>query len=202
MALLPEGPTGFSTATIQPHDTYMSIELNDNTTQTVSVKDPVWDITVGYPDLTVEQGEDIIVFLYSLGGKQTKFEVRLPQYLQPKNGLLAQGSATIAQSQVGNQIVISNSNGLVGADPSPGDMVQLGSSSKVYKILAVDNTVINETTLTVYPNLIVPTGASETIKFNNIEFSVRLRDEKVPAMALGLDGTYKGFTLELREDLG
>lgn len=201
MALLPEGPTGYVIADLQPEDTYMSIELNDNTTQTVSVKDPVWKIRVGFPPLTYSEGQELLTFLYSLKGKQTPFTVRLPQYLEPKNGPISQGTSAIAAGQVGSSLVITNWPGAVGGLPTPGDLFKLGSSNKVYLINSVDTSTPTQITLEIYPNLIVPTGSSETITFNGIEFNVRLADTQVPALSLGLDGSYKPVTLSLKEDL-
>jgi len=201
MATLPTGP-GFTKADLRPEEKYMSSNLNDLTTQTVQVVDPVWLVDVSYPELTISEARELIPFLFGLKGKQTQFEVILPQYKAPRAGSIDASACSVAAGQTGNQLVITDWDlALRTGNPQPGDIFKLSGSKKVYMVQAVDTTVGNQLTITTYPSLITPTLVSDVVEFNNVKISVRLSTEQPPTPSINTRGVYNAMSLSMREDL-
>jgi hypothetical protein len=202
---VPAGP-GFVSQTLLNNTPGMVHPLNSGESVSVKFAGDYWTITLGYPELTIEEGATIFPFLNSLQGGFTNFYVQLPTMANPATGAWGGG----ADSEIfgtGNlsapsstQLAISSWADVSGAnDLLIGDLIMISSMKKIFMIVGKDlqADVMTLTLNTEIPNVALVAAAG--IQPNDIKFRVRMKGN-TPAASLNADGLYAPFTLNLKEN--
>ena len=200
----PTGP-GFVSQSLLPNTPGMVHPLNSGESVSVKFAGDYWNITLGYPQLTVAEGSTIFPFLYSLQGGFTNFYVQLPTMANPTTGAWGAGLHTDVfgagnlTAPLSNQLAISSWSSVSGAnDLSVGDPIKI-SSMKIFLIVGTDlNADVMTLTLSSdIPDTSLLVGAG--VQPNDIRFRVKLKG-KTPSAVLDADGLYAAFSLSLREN--
>ncbi len=193
----PDGP-GFVTQALTDNTPGMVHPLNSGDTVSVKFKGSYWTINIGYPQLTIAEGNKIIPFLYSLQGAFTNFYVSLPNSLYPAAGEFAAGANTQMGDSINKVEVLGRTSGL-----TAGDFIKFTGINKVYFISHVETTV---TSMILTLNCdITDTSAvnagevEEMSEAQPLKFRVRIKG-KTPTLSLNADGLYEAFSIELREN--
>lgn len=190
---------GFDSATLTDNDPVLREELPNGRVSEVRNSAQYWGIEIQYPDMFPDEYAILSSALLNYKRERTTLEVVLPQY----EAFRVSGSTVgvnIAAGQKGSSIILNNINTLVG-EPALGDLFKLSNHSKVYKIVSLDKTGINQWTLGVYPDLFITTTGLEKPVFNGIMFQTKLINGDSFRESITHDGVYTGVSLQLREHI-
>ena len=189
---------GFDKATLIDNDPMIRDELPNGKVNEVKTATQYWGLNISYPVMFPD--EYAVLSSAILEYKRTRgyLDVILPHY----ESYRVRGDANncrIAAGQKGSTLVITNTGSLVG-EPKPGDLFQLTTHPKVYKITSFKN-VAGVWTLNLYPDLLLTTNGSERPRFNGILFQTKLMNGDSFSEEITVDGVYDGVNLVLRESL-
>lgn len=198
---VPAGP-GFISQTLLNNSPGMLHPLNSGGTISVKFSGDYWTITLGYPQLTIQEGSTIFPFLYSLQGGFVNFYVQLPTRKQPVTGIW--DTSTAAKIATGEMTKVSSTSISIplwssrGGDLSAGDFLKLTTGKKIYMVTGRS---LNAGTMTLtLSSDIMSDIATAGLEPNDIKIRVRLKGNS-PAEALSAEGLYEGFNIVLRENI-
>lgn len=189
---------GFTSAPLVDNEPLIQDALPNGRVLEVSTSTQFWSINISYPELYEEEFRILNSTINKAKSTDGVLLVALPQYLNLRVfGDLTQ--TTIAAGQKGSSITIGNTANISGR-PYVGDLFQLSTHNKVYKITSVD--IFGDTmVLGVYPKLAITTTGLEKPKFNDILFHMKLIDRTSFTENLNPDGMYTDVSIQLREAL-
>lgn len=187
---------GFEVANLIDNDPLIRDEMPDGSVLEVKTAAQYWGINIQMPDLLPEEFYFLDAFICEYKRTGSYIEVLLPQY---ENNHVISGSEfmTIPSNQKGSQLTINSISSLIGL-PVAGDLFQLSTSAKVYKITKVVKNS-NNIVLSLYPDLFVTTTGAEKPKFSGILFRTKLMNGDAFSQNITTDGVYTGINLNLRE---
>lgn len=191
---------GFTSAPLVDNEPILQDALPNGKVLEVSSALQYWSTTITYPDLFDEEYRLISSAINAAKAGDGQIQLALPQYLHMRVfGDLS--TISIAAGQTGSSIVLGNTAGITGR-PYVGDLFQLSTHNKVYKITSVSVDSVNNTmTLGLYPKLAIATTASMKPKFNDILFNMKLTNRSTITETLNSDGMYESISYSLREHL-
>jgi len=203
-----KGP-GFKTQQILPNDPGMIHQLNSGAS--IGVRFPggnFWEIELSYGALTIAQAKPLKNFLYSLQGGFKNFYVSLPIEAYPATGQWDTNTGatnSIRTTSLSNSIDIINWDTISagGNNLSPGDLIKLSNSNKIYAITSTNYGTASLGTLTVVLNCDVLNPNSipaASLEGSILKFRVKLVGG-VPAFRLNSNGLYEPITLSLKENI-
>ncbi|QGH45225.1 hypothetical protein [Bacteriophage Eos] len=189
---------GFETAVLIDNDPMIRDELPNGSVLEVKSAAQFYGINITYPDLYPDEYAILSSFILEYKRTRGFIDVLLPHYeVYRVRG--NPSTTTIASGQKGNSIQIGNTGGLTGT-PNPGDLFQLSTHPKVYKITSFQN-VSGVWTLGLYPDLMITTNGSEKPVFTGILFRTKLMNGDSFTEEFTADGVYPGQSLNLRESI-
>lgn len=197
---------------------FMSVGLKDNAVGTrnklntggaiqVSFAGNYWDFMIEYPALTEKEARFIQPLLNYTQAKKKPIYVQLPQYVEPITGPwsgdFAQGQVSLGDTA--DTLLVPNWASR-GGDLSPGDMLKLSNSHKIYQVvtktisdgsggIAAGTGIILLHCDVLEPNK-VPTCALEP---NDIKFRCDLID--IPTFTLMETGFYSAVSVTFEENI-
>lgn len=189
---------GFESAILIDNDPMIRDELPNGSVLEVKSASQFYSMNITYPDLYPDEFAVLSSFILEYKRTRSFIDVMLPHY----EVFRVQGSTagtTIATGQKGNTLQIGNTGSLRGT-PNPGDLIQLTTHPKVYKITSFQNNA-GVWTLGLYPDLMITTNGSEKPIFNGILFRTKLMNGDALQEEFTADGVYVGQALNLRESL-
>lgn len=189
---------GFETADLVDNDPMIRDEMPNGKVLEVKSSAQYWGINITMPDLLPKEFFFLDAFIGEYKRTGGYIDVLLPQY----ENVHVRGGAellTIASGQKGSTVVLGNLSALTGR-PVAGDIFQLSTHPKVYKITKVATTATTMT-LSLYPDLFITTTGAEKPVFNGILFQTKLMNGDAWSQNITNDGVYTGVTLNLREAL-
>lgn len=191
---------GFLSAPLVDNEPLIQDELPNGEVLEVTTSTQFWSINITYPDLLDEEYRLISAAINKAKASDGVIQLALPQYLNLRV-IGPTAPLSIAAGQVGNTLIIKNTNDLKGL-PYVGDLLKLTNSHKVYKITSVDtDTTANTWTLGLYPSIAKVTDGTEKPIFNNILFNMKLINRGTITENLNADGLYENVSINLREAL-
>lgn len=189
---------GFVTADLIDYDPRIRDELPNGRVLEVKSSAQYWGISITLPDLFDKEFRflDSVICEYKRTG--AFLQILLPQY---ENFHVTSGENTtsIAQGQKGSQVKITNLGSLIGR-PVSGDLFQLSTHPKVYKITNVQESG-GVLTLSLYPDLFATTSNNSKPIFNGILFQTKLSSGDSMTQSINSDGMYEGVAFKFREAL-
>ena len=155
--------------------------------------------TLQYPPLTPERAFKLRSFVTSLRGSTNTFTVSIPMFRTPQGTQTADTSVGADVAAGGESVGITGAGAL--ATFSVGDPIQFSNHTKVYLITAdaaADGAGV--ATLTFAPPLLLAvTSATETIKHNNIDFTVYLKG-RLQKLKTGVN-SFTSYELDVEEEI-
>lgn len=189
---------GFKSAPLVDNEPLIQDELPNGQVLEVKTSAQYWSVDITYPELLEDEFRLIDSTIKRAKNSDGVITLALPQYLNLH--VLGNTAATsILAGQTGSKIKIDGIDALQGR-PYVGDLFQLKGETKVYKILHVEATATSWT-LEIYPNLRRPTKTGDKPEFNEILFSMKLKDRSSFTENVTPDGLYTDMGLSLREVL-
>jgi hypothetical protein len=142
----PQGP-GFVSVSLTNNSPGVSHRLNTGGSIGVQFSGDYWSISIGYPELTIAQGDILLPYLYSVSGGFRNFYVAIPGKTIPKTGawnvssaaLRAEGAITLTSPR---ELTIPSWS-TRGGDLSAGDAIKFTNSNKIY--LITSTTLVSNT---------------------------------------------------------
>lgn len=190
---------GFETCTLTDNDPMIRDELPNGSVLEVKSASQFYSIRITYTDLFPEEYRLLSSFLLEYKRTRSYIEVLLPHYEAYRVRGNASGT-NIASNQKGNTITINTAGASLQGEPMPGDLFQLSTHPKVYKVTSFSKAGTNWT-LGLYPDLMITTNGSEKPIFNGILFRTKLMTGDALSEEITADGMYPGQGLTLRESL-
>ena len=189
---------GFETCTLVDNDPMIRDELPNGSVREVKSAAQYYSIQIAYPDLYPDEFAILSSFILEYKRTRSYIDVMLPHYevFRVKGN---PSTTSIASGQKGNSLKISNVGSLLGT-PKAGDLFQLSTHPKVYKITSFQS-ASGVWTLGVYPDLMLTTTGSEKPVFNGILFRTKLASGDSLSEEMTADGMFTGQQLHLRESL-
>jgi len=159
-----------------------------------------WSLELPYPELFYEEYAYLSSFLAEVQRTGGTIDVLLPHYENFRiNGDTS--LCSIPSGQKGSTLLINGISNLTGR-PNIGDLFKLSEGTKVYKITGyVVDTLTDTATLSLYPDLAHTTTGSEKPVFNGVLLTMVLQDDNLPTEDPDVDGLYRGFQINLREQI-
>lgn len=189
---------GFERATLVDNDPIIRDELPNGKVTEVKSASQYWGINISYGDMFPDEYAVLSSALLEYKRTRGYLDVILPHY----ESFRVRGSTAacnIAAGQKASTLVINNTGSLSGT-PNPGDLFQLTTHKKVYKITSFKNES-GKWTLGLYPDLAITTNGSEKPIFNGILFQTKLMNGDSFQEEISVDGVYTNLNLVLRESL-
>ena len=187
---------GFSSCTLTDNDPITRDELPNGEVREVKISAQYFSIEIRYPELLPSEYAVLDSFILESKRTRSYIEVLLPYYESFRiRGNV--GLTTIPSGQNGSTIQINNTGVLVG-EPKLGDLFQLSTHPKVYKITSLTKGA-SSWTLGLYPDLRITTNGSEKPVFTGIKFRTKALNLDSYSSEETADGVFTGLGLSLRE---
>jgi hypothetical protein len=181
--------------------------LNTGSTISVSFKGNYWELSISYPELSIEEANYISPKLSYISNGFKPIYVQLPQFIEPKSGawdlstaaLRAEGAISIKAGTSDTVSVTSWSTR--GGDLDTGDMIKFTNSSKIYQVVDLSVNRYDVASIVLHCDIIEPEKIpSAGFEVNDIKFRVKLKDG-TPMSSLSSKLTYDPISLTFEEDL-
>lgn len=192
---------GFLSAPLQDNEPVLQEELpNGKVLQVTNISAQYWSVKISYPELYEDEYRIVSSAIYKAKRTGDSIGIVLPQYISGRV-YGEELDVSIQAGSKGNSVVIENADKLVG-DPKIGDLFQMDSHPKVYKIVDhYRDTSNNIMALDLYPDLFITTKGNEKPKFNNIIFNMKLQNRDSLIENVNADGLYQDIQYVFRESL-
>lgn len=192
---------GFLSAPLQDNEPVLQEELpNGKVLQIANVSAQYWSTEISYPDLYEDEYRIISSAIYKAKKTGDSIGIVLPQYLS-HNVMGEDLDVNIRSGSKGGSVVIEKADLLKG-NPKIGDLFQLSTHPKVYKIVGYNRNTTDKTlTLDIYPDLFITTDGTEKPVFNNVIFNMKLVSRDGITENVNANGLYQDISFKFRESL-
>lgn len=164
--------------------------------QVKSQSSQYWTFTASYPPLTRAEWAPVAAFVVKQRGATESFQIEIPEYSNTQGNL--SGVVNPGTQAVGDTAITLNQGSLTQTDSlKAGDFVRFSNHTKVYMVLDDVDFTSGTATMNIEPGLLAAVSASDTLVYNNVDFTVFLNND-VQEFQTGLAGIVQ-YEIELRE---